>query len=118
MRRGLLSSLILLSSYMEIISFIISCNWSFSHHAHHGTNNPEDITCFNFDQLVTLPSFILMTAGFNLLCSNSPLYNFPSKVINKKLCRSAILYTAKEPTYFIETFLDAILNWLVRGEIM
>ena len=54
-KRDPLSSLISISIYMEIVFFIIRCNWSFSHHIHHGTNNPEDITCFNFDKLVTLP---------------------------------------------------------------
>ena len=82
-RRGLLSEFILLSSYMETISIIIRCNWPFSHYTHHGTNNPEDITYFNSDKLVTLPSFILMTAGFNLLCSTRPLNNFPSNMIKK-----------------------------------
>ena len=26
--------------------------------------------------------------------------------------------TAKGPIYLIETFLDAVLNWLVKGEMM
>ena len=58
-----------------------------------------------------------MTAGFNLSCSNKLLNNFPSKVINKYLWGSTILYTADGPIYLIETFLDAVLNWLVKGEI-
>ena len=33
----------------------ISCNWPFSHYPHHDTNNPENINCFNFDKLITLP---------------------------------------------------------------
>ena len=62
---------------------VIGHNWSHPHYFHYGSNNPEDITCFNFDKFVTLPWFVLMTAGLSLSCSNKPLNNFPSKVINK-----------------------------------
>ena len=57
-------------------------NW-FYHYFHYSSNNLEDITCFNFDKFVTLPWFVLMTAGLSLSCSNKPLSNFLSKVINR-----------------------------------
>ena len=57
-------------------------NW-FYHYFHYGSNNLEDITCFNFDKFITLPWFVHMTAGLSLSCSNKPLSNFPSKVINR-----------------------------------
>ena len=34
---------------------IIGHNWSHHYYFHYGSNNPEDITCFNFDKFVTLP---------------------------------------------------------------
>ena len=74
-------------SVIFVLSFIwISNNghnWSHHHYFHYGSNNPEDITCFNFDKFVTLPWFILMTAGLSLSCSNKSLNNFLSKVISK-----------------------------------
>ena len=34
---------------------IIGYDWSHHHYFHYGSNNPEDITCFNFDKFITLP---------------------------------------------------------------
>ena len=47
------------------------------------TNIPVDITCFKCARLETLPSLVLIIAGFILSCSNNPCNNFPSNVINK-----------------------------------
>ena len=47
------------------------------------TNIPVNITCFKCARLETLPSLVLIIAGFILSCSNSPRNNFPSNVINK-----------------------------------
>ena len=47
------------------------------------TNIPTDITCFKCTRLETLPSLVLIIAGFILLCSNNPCNNFPSNIINK-----------------------------------
>ena len=37
------------------------------------------ITYFNFDKFITLPWFVLMTAGLSLSCSNKPLNIFRLK---------------------------------------
>ena len=63
-----------------------------------------------------LSVFIIM--GFNLSCSNNPRSNFPSNVLNKWLCGSTIFYMTNGPTYLIATFLEVVLNWLVKGDIM
>ena len=47
------------------------------------TNIPVDITCFKCARLETLPSLVLIIAGFILSCSNNPHNNFPSNDINK-----------------------------------
>ena len=47
------------------------------------TNIPVNITCFKCVRLETLPSLVLIIAGFILSCSNNPHNNFPSNVINK-----------------------------------
>ena len=47
------------------------------------TNIPVNITCFKCARLETLPSLVLIIAGFILSCSNNPHNNFPSNIINK-----------------------------------
>ena len=42
------------------------CNESSYHYGCHDSSKPGAITCFSFDRLVTLPQFVLITAGFNL----------------------------------------------------
>ena len=51
-RKNLLS----ISFYHLSRFLIIEHDCSHHHYFHYGSNNPEDITCFNFDKFVTLPS--------------------------------------------------------------
>ena len=65
-----------------------------------------------------LPWLVLITDGFNLTCSKSSNYNFPSNVHRRNDIGSNILYTTIGPTYFTDTFLDEVLSWLIKGDII
>ena len=80
--------------------------------------NPSFIIYFNCDKFLIFPSLVVNMAGFNLSCLNRPLRIFLSSVMSKKLCGSIILYITTGPTYLIITFLEAVHNWLVNGDII